>query len=425
MKLLQKTIQSYFLYSVIILIIAIPLFFLALQEIVREDMDEDLVSKRELILRSLSIQLKKKSIADIHLVDPDITVQPAQFEKESDTLRTIDIFEKTSGEVAPHRVLTSYRMVNGLPLKITITISLVDSDNMISSIGKVEILLLLLLLGGLLIINHRLSKRIWQPFYTTLACLQEYKVSDTKPLELADSQVDEFNHLKQSLLQLTDRSHQAYKSQKEFTENASHEMQTPLAVLQGKLDLLMQTSPISPEQAELISDLASASQRMARLNKSLLLLTKIENNQFTATENISLDQVIRKFIEQHQPQIQEKEIDLVFKPTAGLMINGNKTLLEVLIGNLLGNAIRHNHNKGVINISLEENMLSIQNSGIPAALDEKNIFRRFQKESKDSNSIGLGLEIARKICELYHFTISYKHENGLHVFNVDFSERVM
>jgi signal transduction histidine kinase len=420
MKLLQKTIRSYFLYSVIILIIAIPLFFLALEEIVREDMDEDLVSKRELILRSLSIQLKKTSIAELHLVDPDITVQPAQFEKESDTLSTIDIFEKTSGEVAPHRVLTSYRMINGQPLKITITISLVDSDNMISSIGKVEILLLLLLLGGLLIINHRLSTRIWQPFYKTLGSLQEYKVSDAKALELADSRVDEFNDLKQSLLQLTHRSQQAYRSQKEFTENASHEMQTPLAVLQGKLDLLMQTYPITPEQAELISDLASTGQRMARLNKSLLLLTKIENNQFPGTENISLDQVIRKFIGQYEPQVQEKEIVLKYCLTSDTILVCNKTLVEVLVGNLFGNAIRHNHVKGFIIITLEPDKFTIQNTGVDSQLNEQKIFGRFEKESTDSNSLGLGLEIAKKICDLYNFKISYSNKENLHTFEVVF-----
>jgi signal transduction histidine kinase len=279
----------------------------------------------------------------------------------------------------------------------------------------------LLLLGGLLIINHNLAKNIWQPFYTTLGRLQNYKVSDAEPLLLDDSTVDEFNDLKQSLLQLTNRSQLAYQGQKEFTENASHEMQTPLAILQAKLELLMQTSPLNKDQALLIGEMADASQRMARLGKSLLLLTKIENKQFPVNEKIELEPILRRLIQQYEPLADQKKITLQYNFKSQAVIDANKSLIEVMIANLLGNAIRHNHAEGTIQITLEQDRLNIRNTGVSSELNDQKIFNRFQKDSTDANSLGLGLEIVKKICELYNFRVNYSMAGNLHNFEVQFA----
>ncbi len=421
MKLLQKTIRSYFIYSVIILLVAIPGFYVVVQQIVREDMDEELVGTREMIIQGIAGHLLKHPLSQLKTVDPDITITPVTFHRESDSLSNTEIYETTSGELVPHRVLSSTRVIRGQPVRITIVTSLVDSDNLILSIVLLATVLLLSLLGGLLVINHYLTKKIWQPFYTTLGRLQNYKLSDAEPLLLDDSTVDEFNDLKQSLLQLTNRSQQAYQGQKEFTENASHEMQTPLAILQAKLELLMQTSPLNEDQALLIGEMADASQRMARLGKSLLLLTKIENKQFPVNEQIELDPVIRKLIQQYELQARQKKITLHYSFKSETVVDANKILIEVLITNLLSNAIRHNCAQGTIQITLERDKLTIQNTGVSSRLNDQKIFNRFQKESTDANSLGLGLEIAKKICELYYFRINYSMTGNLHSFQVIFA----
>jgi signal transduction histidine kinase len=198
-------------------------------------------------------------------------------------------------------------------------------------------------------------------------------------------------------------------------------MQTPLAILQAKLELLMQTSPLNKDQALLIGEMADASQRMARLGKSLLLLTKIENKQFPVNEKIELEPIIRRLIQQYEPQAEQKKITLQYNFESQTVIDANKTLIEVMIANLFGNAIRHNHVQGTIQITLEQDRLNIQNTGVSSELNDQKIFNRFQKESTDANSLGLGLEIVKKICELYNFRVNYSMTGNLHNFEVQFA----
>jgi signal transduction histidine kinase len=193
-------------------------------------------------------------------------------------------------------------------------------------------------------------------------------------------------------------------------------MQTPLAIFQSKVELLMQTSPLNEEQAQLLSDLGDASQRMTKLNRSLLLLSKIENNQFVELENVSLQKVITDFSEEYQPQAHQKQITITMEFRSDVVLEANKSLIEVMVGNLLGNAIRHNHTGGTINILLEPELFTIKNTGKAVALEEDKLFQRFQKDNPDSMGTGLGLEIVKQICNLYRYTIRYEYSDGTHAF---------
>jgi len=379
MKLLQKTIRSYFIYSVFILLVAIPIFYFVIQNIVTEDVDEELLYNKEMLKPKISDALKNNTISDLKFLDHDITISISPSTKEFDSLWTVIIYDSLSREMVPHRVLTSHFSVNNQLCMLEIKMSMVDRDELIESIVEVQIILLLLLLAGLFIINRNLSRRIWKPFYTSLYKLRRYKVEAHEPLTLEKSSIDEFDDLNTSLEELAERTHKSYISQKEFTENASHEMQTPLAIFQSKVELLMQTSPLNEEQAQLISDLGDASQRMTRLNRSLLLLTKIENNQFVELENVSLQKVITDFSEEYQPQADQKQINISMDFRSDVVLEANKSLIEVMIGNLLGNAIRHNHPGGSINIILEPELFTIINTGKGVAMEEDILFQRFQK----------------------------------------------
>ena len=416
MKLLQKTIRSYFIYSVFILLVAIPIFYFVIQNIVTEDVDEELLYNKEMLKPKISDALKNNTISDLKFLDHDITISISPSTKEFDSLWTVIIYDSLSREMVPHRVLTSHFSVNNQLCMLEIKMSMVDRDELIESIVEVQIILLLLLLAGLFIINRNLSRRIWKPFYTSLYKLRKYKVEAHEPLTLEKSSIDEFDDLNTSLEELAERTHKSYISQKEFTENASHEMQTPLAIFQSKVELLMQTSPLNEEQAQLISDLGDASQRMTRLNRSLLLLTKIENNQFVELENVSLQKVITDFSEEYQPQADQKQINISMDFRSDVVLEANKSLIEVMIGNLLGNAIRHNHPGGSINIILEPELFTIINTGKGVAMEEDILFQRFQKDNPDSSGTGLGLEIVKQICNLYGFTIRYEYSEGAHAF---------
>lgn len=420
MRLLQKTSRSYIIYSVVILLVAIPVFYLVIKQIVREDADEHLQTTKTALQPTIIRAISDNTIGQLSFANQDIVLTPSRNPNEFETFANQDIYDSLSGETVPYRILMINIVVKGQPWLLQIRNSMLDSEDLIESIVKVQVILLLILLSGLLLINRRLSSRIWRPFYTTLDKLNRYKVEQQPSLGLEKSSVNEFDDLNRSLEELTDRAHSTYLAQKEFTENAAHEMQTPLAALQSKLELLMQTSPLNEEQAELIGEMANVGQRMGRLHKSLILLTRIENSQFAGTEPISMRAVVERNMSQFQPQAAEKTIRFELDFSGDPVLNANRSLVEMLVSNLFSNAIRHNLHGGLMLVNLYDKKLVIQNTGKPVTLDPQHIYRRFYKDSADADSIGLGLQIVRQIANLYGWTIDYSYKNGLHGFAVQF-----
>ncbi|MFT3948505.1 MAG: HAMP domain-containing sensor histidine kinase [Agriterribacter sp.] len=421
MKLLKQTIQRYLLYSVILLLIEIPLFYFVVQRLVLQSVDRDLITTKELLKPKIGEAIVNNTLGQLRFANRNISISIATVSRVYDSLASVEIFDKTMGRNVPHRILTSSFSINGKPCVLQVKTSLLDNFSLIANIVKIQLALLLLLLLGLLLINRNLSKKIWEPFYNTLSRLQNYNIDNHEPLVLERAPVEEFNDLNRSLEDLTRRVQDAYMSQKAFTENASHEMQSPLAVFQSKLELLMQTSPLTPEQAHLINDLADTGRRMSRINKSLVLLTKIENNQFAQVENIALQHIITALLQQYDLQVKEKMLQVYFEQKEDIVLKADKTLIEILAGNLLTNAIRHNVTGGRIYITVQNNSLRICNSGSETPLDDQTIFNRFVKSTADSNSIGLGLAIVNTICCIYRYKIQYSFTDNLHCFTVDFN----
>ncbi len=422
MKLLNKTISLYILYASVLLLIAIPVLYLSIQHRVVHEMDESLQEQKDKIISDLE-KTDTVSLAPwLQNIEPGITLFPsAAQDNQRDRFYTTIIFENISKEKSPYRVLETTVNLKGKPYILQIKSSLIDSQDLIESIVRIVGILLLLIIVGLVLINQVLSKKIWKPFYTVLDKLREFKIENNAALHFEKSTTTEFTALNRAITLLTGRSREVYQSQKEFTENASHEMQTPLAIFQGKLDLLMQTSPLTEEQSELISDLADVNQRVNRLNKSLLLLTKIENNQFAEIENVSVQQLLIKLIEQYSFQLEQRNIIIVNEITEDIIVVANKMLIEIMLGNLLSNAIKHNFINGSIVIKGNKIEITFMNTGTGTVLNENKIFQRFQKQTTDSSSIGLGLQIAQKIAANYQYTINYSFHNEQHQFRLRFS----
>jgi signal transduction histidine kinase len=421
MKLLNKSLKGYLIFSALVLLISVPVFYFEIKSIVAEDVDEDLVAQKTDMLVKLEKVIAKNPFEFLETFEPGVYIKQTTSPRRSDSLYTITEYDVVSEENVPHRVLESTVILSGIPYAIKLKKSLVDNDALISSIVMVQAILIVFIIIGLLVITRIHSKKLWKPFYGTLSRLHEYRIESDENIKLEKSDIDEFSDLNQTISNLTSRNHQVYLSQKEFTENASHEMQTPLAILQSKVELLMQTAPLSIEQAELITELSDAGQRMNRLNKTLLLLSKIDNNQFPDSEPVNLDTIVQKLAEQYKNALNQKNISLHTSVTGELTIVASKTLVEILFGNLLSNAIRHNVPGGRINIAIGNNRIVISNSGKAQPLDTSKLFQRFKKQSADGNSLGLGLEMAKRICNLYKADISYSYSEALHSFTVSFN----
>jgi signal transduction histidine kinase len=421
MQLLKKTIGSYFIFSAILLLAAIPFFYFTLQRIMVANIDENLITTKTLIIPRVREAISHNDQAPLSYFDYQILFEKSGKSRASDSLYTSELDDSFTNTSIPQRFLTSQIYINQQSYRLMIRTPLSDKNALIKRIVAAFMILLLLLFSGLLIINRVLSKKIWRPFYNTLQRLYNYRVDKQSVLTLEPTSVKEFNDLNKAIEQLAERDSRAYTSQKEFAENASHELQSPLAVFQSKLELLMQTKPLNEDQAALIDDLANASQRMGRLNKSLVLLTKIENNQFPEKETISIQELLQKLIDQYRFQADQKKIHFTVNIQKNIVLDASSTLVEIMIGNLLSNAIRHNISNGTIDIVVKEPEIIIRNSGKPFALDMNKIFKRFQKDSTDTASLGLGLEIVKKIADLNHYSIQYAYTDQMHNFSVRFT----
>lgn len=264
-----------------------------------------------------------------------------------------------------------------------------------------------------------ISRRLWKPFDETLLRIEGFRLEDGKLPALPESDVEEFARLNRTLTALMEGSLASYRTQKEFTENASHELQTPLAVFQSKLDLLLQQPDLTRQQAELMQSLYETSNRLSRLNRNLLLLAKIDNRQYGQMEDINLT----RFLEEQASYLQSITGDIFFYEeltNSGLTVRANRTLLESLVNNLVVNAVRYNRPGGEIYLTVSDRELTVSNTSDDPALDARLIFNRFYHPSEKVKGNGLGLAIVRAICEYHGWTVGYQYRDGLHKFTVNF-----
>jgi signal transduction histidine kinase len=421
MKLLNKTIRSYLGYSIIILLVGIPVFYLIIEQLYILDVDEALVIKKEELQHSTK---KLQNDHDIRLwlaMDNDVKIIGKGEAAGRDSIYQTIHYDPLAHEMEPYRELSTWLTINGKVYNVIIRASLVESEDMIIGIAEAQAILLIVLFAGLLFINQRISKNIWRPFYDTVDKMEKFQVDKDSAITLMPSGIHEFETLNKAISQLAEKSYRTYINQKEFTENAAHEMQTPLAVFQSSLDMLMQTRELSDKQAKIIGRLYNTVHRLSRLYRSLLLLSKIENNQYVDTENLKLSSVTDQVIGHFSEQIEEHHIKLQRQYDNDIELHVNSALIEILISNLLTNAIQHNISQGYINIYIKNNELKVVNSGAPLQEPAATLFERFKKDSASRGNTGLGLAITEKICALYGFRISYRHEDGRHELQVLFT----
>ena len=316
------------------------------------------------------------------------------------------------------RAITGLISLKGQHYITTITVSRESTEYLIQIIGAITLALSIALLIILFVTNRYILSGLWRPFYDTVNALKAFNISDSKRFHLKHNKVDEFNELNRVVETMASRVKSDYQHLKRFTENASHEMMTPLAVITAKLDTLIQDETLKPEQFEQINDIYSAASKLSRLNQSLLLLVKIENNLVDDAELLSLDGLISQKIRQFNELILSKDIQ-VSEHLKEKDVTASKYLIDILLNNLFSNAIRHNNDHGQVIITLTANKFIFQNTGAEKALVDGRLFGRFQKGQK-SEGTGLGLTIVKNICNLYHWDIAYSYENSFHTFLITF-----
>jgi signal transduction histidine kinase len=421
-KLLDQSLRPLVIYAMVILIVSIPVYFLTINWIWENELDKHHYAIREKLEKRLtSLALPDSSIKDmigmLDQVQPGFSFTQA-LNPSPDSAYTLIRFDTFMNDREQFRCLLTDIRVNGTLFRVLIETNMEEIDETILAIAAVTIFFFILLLAGFVYLNRKTSLRVWRPFYDTLASLHAFRLEGGRPAALPVSQVSEFTDLNQSLERLMEASLASYKQQKEFTENASHELQTPLAIVKSKLDLLLQSRSLDQSQMRVLEDAYQAINRVTRINKNLLLLAKIENTQFDGAQDISLSGLLDALSSQFSDRFESG--GLRYDQQVGEMtLKANPMLLEILLANLLVNSLRYTPAGGSVSVRLDQRKLIFANTGT-SPLDEQNLFRRFARASSEHAGSGLGLAIAREICERYNWQITYKFDCGQHHFTVRF-----
>lgn len=418
MKLISKTLIYYLLISLPLLIVAGLLSYFLIKSELRDGTDETLLNEKvnaEKLIHSLKatniIYLSSDSLSNIKLVNSQRLTTGF-----SDTL----IFNKQESENVSARLLRSYYTVDGSNYQITVLKTTMEEEELLEGILTTFALIVGFLIVAFVIVNWLISKTLWKPFYRTLSRLNMYDIKNHDHQHFNSEKTIEFNQLNDALNKMMDKIYTDYIQQKEFTENASHEMQTPLAVVKANLSLLMQSPNLKEDEMNRLQTIENTIKKLSSLNKALILLSKIENNQFNESETISVKAIVTRLTDNFAEVLESKGLKIDINLADDVFIKMNPTLAEILVSNLLQNAIRHNVENGKIAIELKGKQLAITNTGEQLSIAKEELFTRFKKNDASKESLGLGLAIVKSICKSNNLEISYAFQNNTHSFVINF-----
>ncbi len=401
-----------------VLLISIIYYFI-LHFVLLHQLDSDLkIEEQEII----DIVHKKQTLPPASTYsDQQISFRPEATLPPKREISTQKIYNPQEKENELFRQLTFPLQVNNKYYVATVRKSQQQTEDLIQLIGIITLTVIAFLIAVLFVINRFILAKIWSPFNDTLRQLKQFNISSKNKLQLNPTDITEFEELNTTALLMTEKMSNDYDSLKNFTENASHEIQTPLAIIKMKLELLMQNENMNHAAMENISAISDATDRLSRLNHSLLLLTKLENNQFIENENVNITTIVENHISNIEELAAAKNLTIRQNLKENVTLFVNRSLSEILISNLIANTIKHNYEFGKIEIILTDRLLTISNTGYEPAIGSNELFERFKKASHASDSLGLGLAIVKKICDTYGFAITYTFSGDTHCIKIDFS----
>ncbi|WHF51810.1 HAMP domain-containing sensor histidine kinase [Chryseobacterium gotjawalense] len=412
MKLTHYISLRYIGVTILVMLISIPLFYVAIQNVLTHNIDESLAGQKNFISEKL------QHLPSDHFVNFDdrISIEKNPRQLLTEKIFTSDAYHKEDDEIESYRILEFPVKTTDGTFNVRIRQSLVESEDLMKSILYLLISVFVALTATLLLINIQVKKRVWKPFYHTLDQLKKFRVDHAEGLHLARGKINELNDLNDSLNELAATNKKVFQSQKEFTENASHELQTPLAIIQNNIELFWQTDFITEQQAEILNDISTATTRMRKLNQALLLLSKIENKQFTNIQPVNFNLIVDTYIKNYQEQIKFKNLSLKKDFSEVFIVEIDFGLAEILVGNLFFNALKYAPQESEVEVIIHKNELKIANHAEGSALDQHQLFKRFQRQNTHEKGNGLGLEIAKEIAAAFHLDLKYQFENHQHQF---------
>lgn len=418
MKLFTKYNRVNITATILTFLVGSIAFYFVLQYVLIRQLDESLRAEQQEIVAYIDLYGKFPDIQNTK--HQKITIEPAFAFMPKPKTKSIPFYNKEEEEQESIRQLSFTTQVGPQLYLVTVNKSETETEDLLKLIILVTVVMIGFILLSNYIINRKVVNRLWRPFYNTIDRIKDYHVTVQQPLQLSKEPIDEIDLLNDSLNKMTQRIHQDYTSLRLFTENASHEMQTPLAVIRTKVEALLQNTDATEKSIGQLLSIEDATQKLSKLHQSLLLLTKLENRQFPLTETVNLKEIIETKLEERQEMVDSKKISVQLHCEL-VTLPFHKHLAEILISNLLNNAIRYTPENGRIQISLSNEGLSIQNTATGNALDGHKVFERFYKADHSSEGTGLGLAIIKEICTIAGYHITYQFNDNQHHFSIRFT----
>ncbi len=419
MKLLTKTTLYIATLSLFLFFLMGIIFFQVLKVMSINDLNREMKEMREPVEENLEIIIEQ-GMNELPGIDSLIVRQipdvPADIREFRDTL----MYDHRTGRYRTYHIYTFFSSRENDLFRVELVKSTKPSDELVEKVTLLMTLMVILFLSGIFILNRYIFTNLWKDFLTALNKLKRFN-AEKGPITAQESDIQEFNELNMVLEKITGRLSEDYINLKEYTDNTTHELQTPLAVIKTKVELLLQSENLGQTEMELIGDIYKNADHLSRLNSTLALITRIENRQYKERFEVNFTGLVDQQIDMLQELIELRNIKINRKLHGrDTIVNMDQGLADVLIINLLKNAINHNIDGGVIEIELSDNKLAIRNSGVGINEDPGKIFDRFYRGSKKPDSFGLGLALVKKICDFYGFTIEKDFQDGLHSFTLTF-----
>ncbi len=417
MKLLAKYNRINIPITIATLLISSIAYYFILHFVLLRQIDKDLRIEQEEIIHYVN---EKGTLPEAsNYKDQQIEFSPTQKKHFNANFSTESKYDEKE-ESQSFQKLEFFISADGKNYIVQVKKSLLETEDIIQMVLIITFLVITFLLLVFFIANRFLLAKLWKPFNHTLGQLKQFNLSSKNSISLQQSNINEFKELNETVLSMTQKVSSDYESLKKFTENASHEIQTPLAIIRNKIELLSQSENLDEVQINLIQSLSDAASRLSRLNQSLLLLAKIENGQFENNDKVDLSIILNRCIENYEELAGIKRMVIEKNIPDNIFIKMNDSLAEILVSNIVINAIKHNYLNGNIQIDLDPNQLTARNTGNMPHEDTTALFERFRKDSSSGDSIGLGLSIVKTICDNYGFDISYYYVDGWHVVRISF-----
>lgn len=420
MKLFHLVLWRISLALIVVLTVWAGFFYMAVVEEVNDEVDDTLEDYSEgLIIRALSGEdmptASNGSNNQYYLYEVSESYAASH---PQITYRDEMVFITEKSETEPARVLiTIFRTEDERYMELVVYTPTIEKLDLLRAILGWIIFLYVLLLLIILSINIWVFRKNMKPLYVLLKWLDSSQLGKkNEPLENT-TKITEFRKLNAATMAFAERGEKLFEQQKTFIGNASHEMQTPLAICRNRLEMLMEDETLTEHQLNELIKTHQTLENLTRMNRSLLLLCKIENGQFVDTRSVCLNDILAHYLDDYKEVYAYRNITVTVTTDSSFCVEMNDSLVSVLVTNLLKNSFVHNIDGGFIYIKITADTFEISNTG-EKPLDRERIFERFYQGQKKEGSTGLGLALVDSICKANHLKIDYTYVENRHIFTI-------